>query len=243
MQIVKLGGSVITVKSRYRYFRQNATARILENLRLLDDDLIVIHGGGSFGHIMAKEYHIPGKLTPGSTKGASVIHRDMVDLDQRVISLMIQAKFPAIAIPPASFSPPDAIPYDAFSGFLEAGLTPVSFGDVYIMRGNAGILSGDDIVLHLAEHFRPNQVIFLSDVDGIFDRNPKKYMDAKLQPELNGNEEFDIMGADVTGGMGRKVNLMHEIAELGISVYLINGNHPERIGDIGSSKFKGTVIH
>ena len=97
-------------------------------------------------------------------------------------------------------------------------------------------------MLALASYFKPERVIFLSDVDGIFDRNPKVYRNAELRKELRGNEAFNIEGKDVTGGMEKKLGVMIKIAENGAPVYLINGKHPERIHDIGKDQFIGTVI-
>ena len=62
MHIIKLGGSVITAKGRYRTFMQKATSRIIEEIAQIKDQIIIVHGGGSFGHIPAHRYGIPGKL-------------------------------------------------------------------------------------------------------------------------------------------------------------------------------------
>ena len=60
MIIVKLGGSVITDKSRYRTFRREITKEIIDVISEFEEELILVHGGGSFGHIMAKRYGFPG---------------------------------------------------------------------------------------------------------------------------------------------------------------------------------------
>lgn len=243
MQLVKLGGSVITVKSRYRYFLQQATRRIVHELKKIDDEIILVHGGGSFGHIKASEYRLNGSPASSSCNGISIVHRDMMDLDQRIIAVMLSEGMPGIGLAPSSFPDPFTPPFELIESYVQAGMFPVTFGDVYIRNGNSGIISGDDLMLSLALHFKPERVTFMSDVDGIFDRNPKTHPDAELRKEVRGNEAFELSTEDVTGGMDKKVKTMKRIAETGATVYLLNGRHPERIWDMGTQKFIGTVIH
>ncbi len=243
MQLVKIGGSVITVKSRYRYFLHQTTRKIMQELRNIKGEIILVHGGGSFGHIKAHEYGLNGSPAHLSYEGISVVHRDMVELNQKIIEIMQSEGLYGIGMPPASFSDPFQPPYELISNYIEAGLIPVTFGDVFIRNGNSGIISGDDLMLALAIRFKPERVVFLTDVDGIYDRNPKTHANAELRPVVRGNEIFDISTKDVTGGMGKKLNVMSKIAEMGTPVYLINGRYPERIRDIGLSHFIGTVIN
>lgn len=243
MQIIKIGGSVITVKSRYRYFQEKLCARIIREIRGIKESVIIIHGGGSFGHIKAKEYGLGGKPAKEKTRGISTVHRDMVDLDQRIVNIMIEEGLSPLSLPPSTFSENGEIPFDLFSLYLSTGMIPVTFGDVYIHNGNAEIISGDDLMLSLAVHFKPSRAIFISDVDGIYEANPKTHPFAKLRREIMGNEKFETTSPDVTGGMAGKVKKMQKIAEAGVPVYLINGKHPERIGSIDTPDFVGTVIH
>jgi isopentenyl phosphate kinase len=48
---------------------------------------------------------------------------------------------------------------------------------------------------------------------------------------------------DVTGGMTRKVEEASKIAKMGISVFFVNGNKPERIVKaVKNNKFEGTLF-
>ncbi len=243
MQLVKLGGSVITVKSRYRYFLQQTTRRIVHELKRIDDEIILVHGGGSFGHIKASEFSLNGSPASSVPDGISIVHRDMMELNQRIITVMLSEGMPGIGMPPSTFADPFMPPFGLIESYVEAGMFPVTFGDVYIRNGNSGIVSGDDLMLALALHFKPSRVMFLSDVDGIYDRNPKTHPDAELRKEVRGNEAFELNRDDVTGGMGKKLGIMKRIAETGTDVYLLNGRHPDRIWNMGTKEFVGTVIH
>lgn len=244
MFLVKLGGSVITLKGRYRYYRPKAVHEIIKELKRKGDPFVVVHGGGSFGHIKAKEYGIPGEITESRKMGYSVIHRDMVDLNQRVMNSLIESGIRGVGIPPSVFNGNLQEISKSIKEHLDAGLFPVTFGDVYINHPDKrfDIVSGDDLVLELTRKLKPSEVYFLTDVDGIYDRNPKKHRDAFLLRELNDSATFENIGIDVTGGMLKKANTVKDIAKLGSTVYVLNGNVPSRLNRIHSKDFIGTVV-
>ncbi len=48
---------------------------------------------------------------------------------------------------------------------------------------------------------------------------------------------------DVTGGMKRKVEEAQKISKMGLNVFFVNGNKPERIlNAVKSKKFEGTMF-
>lgn len=244
MFLVKLGGSVATVKGRYRYYREKAVAEIFKELLKTGEQFALVHGGGSFGHIMAKEYNLPGPINDRSRMGYSIVHRDMVDLNQRVVSTMIRSGLNGIGVPPAVFSNASEELVEVSTRYTGLGFYPVSFGDVYLdeSKNMFGIISGDDLILELARKLKPDRVLFLTDVDGIYNRNPKKSRDAILLRTLEDSAVYETHGTDVTGGMGKKASAIRDITETGATVYVLNGNKPYRIHDVGTERFIGTVI-
>ena len=63
MILVKLGGSVITDKGRYRTFDPETTDRLAEEIARTGQDVMVVHGAGSFGHMLDKEHRLHLGLT------------------------------------------------------------------------------------------------------------------------------------------------------------------------------------
>ena len=243
MIIVKLGGSIITDKSRYRTFRKRTAARIIKELAQIDEPMAIVHGGGSFGHIMAKEYSLPGPITEKSRIGASIIHKDMVDLDQLIMSILLENGISAISFPPSTYVRGNEKGYATLEAFLEAGMTPVSFGDIYLRSSNEiGIYSGDNVMLDLAERLKPSRAVFISDVDGLYDRNPKLHKDAKLLRSIYDEASFELSVADVTGGIKGKIDTIKKMKEFVPEIYLLNGAEPERLRKIGTKDFLGTMI-
>ena len=241
--IVKLGGSIITDKTEYHRFMKQATERAVSMLSSLGDNLVLVHGGGSYGHIKAREYGIPGPVSEMSTKGFSLIHCDMLSLNAEVSEILFSHDYRFISLPPAGFIFGRTRSYSVFRKYFERGFMPVTFGDVYVKSDTEyGIYSGDTLVYDLARIFTPDRVIFLSDVDGIFNRNPKLYSDARLLSRLDDDATFQPSTIDVTGGIGRKLEIMKKVRRYTKSVYLINGLKPERLRMLDSPDLIGTVI-
>ena len=134
-----------------------------------------------------------------------------------------------------------------FEESISIGLTPVTFGDI-VFDDELGfsICSGDILVLNLSRYFKPEKVIFVIDEDGIFDKDPKRYKDAKLLREIKYNDlpvaEKSIY-TDVTGGMGGKIEVIREIAKEDIDVLVVNGNKRDRLfGSLIGKRVKGTLV-
>ncbi len=241
--IIKLGGSVITDKSRYRTFRREITKKIIDVVSEFEEELILVHGGGSFGHIMAKRYGFPGSVNLKNKNGIALIHNDMESLDQKLVAMFHKHKREIFPVPPSSVICGEKKNLDIFRLLVEKNITPITYGDVYFKSPDyIGIYSGDDLVLDLSRMFRPEKVMFISDVDGIFDKNPKLYHNAKLMREVKSRANFENSSIDVTGGLGHKYEIMKKVNETGAKVYLLNGNFPERIKETGRVEFIGTVL-
>ncbi len=243
MLLVKLGGSVITDKRVYRRFREVAVERIVSHLP--KEDLLVVHGGGSFGHHLAKKYEITDGFEIWKKGGFSRIGFDMQELNHRIMEILIENGIPAISIPPHSlFIYGEEPSMKIFEKAKSLGFVPVTYGDIIFDKEQGiNICSGDYLMLHLAKKFKPEKTIFLTDVDGIYDRDPAE-QGAKLISVLNRNIEPStaIKVDDVTGGIAYKIEMMRKIANYS-KVYVLNGFYPDRIDKvINDEDFIGTVV-
>jgi len=241
MILVKLGGSVITDKARLRSFKKSACERLAAELSTCRDEMVVVHGAGSFGHIEAKRH----ELHMGFRKDAQLEHvasvqRDVRELNLRVIEALISKGVRAVSIPPAAsavFSKREVKSFDRspFSRMLELGLTPVSFGDVVpdeVM--GFSICSGDLVMAALAKEFRPRLAVFCADVDGVFDADPKHARSARLIARLDAAtlaslRRTESAEADVTGSIYGKLERMLAMASHCEKCMIVNGNVPGRL--------------
>ncbi len=193
MQILKLGGSVITHKDKY-------FAPDIENIKRLAKEiaesksmsLIIVHGAGSFGHPVAKKYNISdGLKSSEQLVGFSETHQSMTRLNQIIVDTLLEAGVPAFGISASSMLVTENkrlvdIDTSIIKRCIDTGLIPVMYGDAVLdTQQGFAILSGDQLIVRLALEFNVERVIFGSDVDGIYTSNPKLDKDAKLIPELS----------------------------------------------------------
>ncbi|PKA65582.1 hypothetical protein AXF42_Ash005916 [Apostasia shenzhenica] len=252
--IVKLGGAAITCKNELERINEESLVAVCHQLResmapakaaggaakilgmdwsrrpdshivsvsdefdgrpLLDVDgsFIIVHGAGSFGHFQASR---------------SRVHKGGLHLP------LVQAGFVATRISIASADVSQIV------SALGAGFVPVLHGDAVLDHSqDCTILSGDVIIRHLAKLLRPQYVVFLTDVLGVYDRPPAD-RNAILVREIVVDEEgnwsivrpppehltrqaeveISVASHDTTGGMETKIAEAVAIAKLGIDVYI-----------------------
>ncbi len=242
MLLVKLGGSVLTDKARLRTPRKTAIIRLTKELAGLGEDLIVVHGAGSFGHVLARKYGLNGPASPAKAKGAAVVQRDVRALDDLVVGGLLKAGLAPVVLPPSAILSLDdgrVVSFDAevFKDYVAQGFTPVTFGDVVRDRARGvAVSSGDVLMLELAKAFHPRTVVFAADVDGLCTADPRKHEDARLLLAVS-REDLPMIdfgpakGADVTGGIEAKVRRMLEIASHADECLIVNGNVKNRLRD------------
>ena len=146
----------------------------------------------------------------------------------------------AVSIPPHTILKlnnhnPLTFDHIIFKDYLDKGFTPVTFGDVVLDKKlGFSICSGDLLMQLLAEHLQPEKTIFIIDEDGLFTSNPKVDKNAELiesatTDQLNRYTAHKDKHTDVTGGMQGKIEVIKNIAKLGIDTILLNGNKPDRL--------------
>lgn len=238
MILIKLGGSVISDKKREYSFHREIVEGIAGEMKEFypRESFIIVHGGGSFGHPNAREYRIREGLTGNVERrriGFSRTHQAMLKLNDLIINIFLEKELPAYSVSSSSIFMVEKgeIVYgelEILRKLIERGFIPVLFGDTAVsLDKGIDILSGDQIVSYLAKMLKPDKVIFLMDVDGIYDRNPKEG-NARLIKELGGEEIEHLLkssessGIDVTGGIGNKLREALKIARHS-EVYFING--------------------
>lgn len=243
MILIKLGGSIITNKQKPLSARPAAIRRICKTLAGVDEPLVVVHGGGSFGHYWSVKYDMHTRPSEYPVHGVSVVKNSMVKLTHIVLDIMADCQMNPYCVPPVSFMDADRpVPRRVMQmrQMTESGFVPVTFGDALWYGGKSYILSGDRIMTHLARILRPRLAVFALNVDGVYSDMESGRLVGTLG---KGKITTDKVSMDVTGGMRRKIDESRTISRLGTRVFLTNGNRPQRIADaILGAGFHGTVI-
>ncbi len=244
MFLVKLGGSIITDKAKEGTFRHETVDRLAREIKKANKDYILVHGAGSFGHILAKQHRLSEGLTePTQILGFAQTHASVLRLNSLVMDALIHQGLPVMSLPPHAILELDnhqlkTMDFTVFSDYLKRGFIPVTFGDVALDSQLGGsICSGDLLMQALATQFHPEKVVFVMDEDGLYTANPKtdpkatfiETIAVKDIPRLSTGLDTRT---DVTKGMQGKLETITRIAQLGIDVILVNGNVKDRVYDI-----------
>ena len=242
--ILKIGGSAITDKTGDLAANTETINRLAEEIKRADlDNLIIVHGGGSFGHPTAAQYGIKDGYKESSQKlGFAETHHIMTVLNGLVMDALIMHEVPAVSMAPSCCvitengkikSCDDSV----IKAMMKMGFTPVLYGDV-VLDDKIGftVLSGDQLVAYLAIKFKAEKIVMGVDTDGLFDADPKINPNAKVYKRLTLAELKKVQanigkaqGTDVTGGMAGKISELIPAIEAGIHVTITGATKAQSI--------------
>lgn len=256
MFLIKLGGSIITDKGKKYAFKEDVTDRLSSEIKKANKKIILVHGAGSFGHILAKQHSLDqGYKNDAQLQGFSCTHAMVQQLNSLVLTSLHDQDIAAVSLPPHALlklddHKPLTMDYNIFKEYLSKGFTPVTFGDVVLdEKLGFSICSGDLLMQMLAKYFKPEKVLFVLDEDGLYTSNPKtdknaQFIEKATLDELENLTTDSNIYADVTKGMAGKIETIKNISRLGIDVVLLNGNINNRLYDtLVGRKTKNTYVY
>ena len=259
--ILKLGGSVVTFKDRVETPNLQAIRRLsLEIAEAKPRSLLLVHGGGSFGHPHAQAYGLTGGFKGGSLQlsGVSRTREAMLRLNSLIVENLNLAGVPALGLQTSALAATrsgriSSLDLKPILGVLRLGGVPVLFGDVVMdFEDGFSILSGDRLSTELALRLGSRLLILGVDVDGVFTGDPKTDSEAKLVERLRvRGKAFKTFLAgvkssktvDVTGGMRHKILEVARFASKGGKVLVVNALKPGVVAEaLRGRKVRGTIL-
>lgn len=235
MIIVKLGGSAITDKGRFRVARMDVIESIAKQISEVEERIILVHGAGSFGHPFVIKFRLNEEK---NLEGIIRAHMSCVELNFKICKVMLNLGLKPFPIHPLQTFKlrGDKIYFDRdmFKDVLKEGFIPVTHGDiVYDVEDRFfKVLSGDDITIELARSFNADKVGFVTDVEGV-------YIEGKVSTFVTWKDLDKIgfsKGVDVTGGMRSKVE---KILRSGVNARVF---HYSKLKDFLLCKNVGTLV-
>lgn len=258
--VLKLGGSVLTDKARRETVDQDALDRAASLLgdwhdagsrpsRTTNDvadgpaDLVVVHGGGSFGHHHADAHEVSDTVGSHSVGAVEDVHGAMCRFNGTVVDSLRQAEIPAVPVHPFSAGSRDAsgnltMPSHQLSTMLSEGFVPVLHGDLVVHAGEGvSVLSGDELVVSLASSLSADRVGVCSTVAGVLDA------DGQVIPVVESLDDVvDALSGsdttDVTGGMAGKVRSLLDLSAPA-TIFDLDGLERFLAGDSPGTEVRG----
>jgi len=140
--------------------------------------------------------------------------------------------------------------HDTLERLLEYGTLPVINENDAVSTDEIGIETtigeNDTLSAIVAQLVDADELILLSDIDGLYTADPRKNPDATLIPVVQEitPEILALAGGSGTslgsGGMATKLKAAMIATEAGIDMMIANGEHPEVLYDIFDGKPEGT---
>lgn len=221
--IIKLGGSVITDKTQPSTARLDVIEMLVREISAVQSrPIILVHGGGSFGHFLAEKHELRhGGHSKTKKLGVTQTFYEMARLGQIILSAFQKANRPAVSIHSSSIIVAlkgriAHMDLEALKFYLNGNFIPILSGDVTADSVSGfTIVSGDQIVMYLARMLKAPLVIFASDVDGLYTADPKRDSAATRIPLITPANMEQVLekvamgaadgAADVTEGMRGKI--------------------------------------
>lgn len=106
----------------------------------------------------------------------------------------------------------------------------------------------DSLAANVATIANADLLVIMSDIDGLYDKDPHVHEDARLIPEVGRitDDIRDLAGgagsALGTGGMATKIKAVEIARAADIDVVLMNGKNPRKLYDLFEDKPVGTIF-
>lgn len=138
---------------------------------------------------------------------------------------------------------------NTFESLLSMGCVPIVNENDPVSTDELTKFGGNDILsAYVSRVCHADVLINLSDVDGLYDKDPRKYSDARLISRVDAlsDEVYASAGGAGTergtGGMEAKLHAAALATEAGIPMYIMNGHDPDILYRLLDGEVVGTYF-
>ncbi|HQV29109.1 MAG TPA: isopentenyl phosphate kinase [Thermoflexales bacterium] len=248
MRFLKLGGSLLTDKTRDNSPRRDVVARVCAEIAAAlatrpGAPLVLGHGSGSFGHAAAKRHGTrQGVRDADGWRGFAEVSVMAARLNRIVADGLHEAGVPVISFAPSASARCEdgrLVHLDTrpLRAALAHGLVPLVMGDVAIdtVRGGT-IVSTEEVFAWLAAELAPSRILLAGETDGVLAGYGSDH--PRVIERITHVNWLELRagvgasrGADVTGGMAAKVGDMLGLCQArpGLEAVIFSGLAPGAI--------------
>ncbi len=227
--LMKLGGSLITdKKSETPKCHLDVVSEIANIISKFDQKIIIVHGAGSYAHPIVKKHNIDKGIDGTEIQEKAILQtrKQLLKLNRILSEKIKKTGMECESIIPSQTMSLDennalkSFPKEKFDSVISNGKIAITFGDIVnIGKKNVGILSGDTLLLKLAQLYRPKRTFFVMDYPGVVKGNlegdnPEIYdkIDSEYIDRISILKEENR--PDVTGGLVNKIQCALEISKI-----------------------------
>lgn len=236
--VVKLGTSTLTHKTgRLNIRRVEKLVKVMADIQNAGNELIIV-SSGAIGLGMSKlGLRERPKDTPSKQACAAV--------GQCELMYMYDKQFSEYSLTVAQFLLTKYILIEdrrvnvtnALERTIEQGVIPIvnENDTVAIDELELEVGENDSLAATVAAIANADMLIIMSDIDGLYDKDPHEFHDARLIPEVNEiSDEIRHLAGGAgsklgTGGMITKINAAQIAMDNGVEMIIVNGRAPENL--------------
>jgi isopentenyl phosphate kinase len=252
LALIKVGGSLITDKTKPLTTREDMMRTVAQGLRKAHEafpetSLIVANGAGSFGHYLASQ-----KGGSDPNERILAIHESVVLLNKIFVQHLTEEGLPAVTVIPSDYIQADhgrALSFDIgeIQDILSINSIPVLFGDIVADGTDRGkIFSTESIFEMLVEDLHKEYsiaIMYLGETEGVLDESGATVSVISSQNWKDmGSAIKAPEGYDVTGGMTHKIESALKVAPNAKDVRILSGKYLDAVADVLAGKDVGTKI-
>lgn len=259
--LIKLGGSIVTDKSKNQHYRREMVQRLGKELAEYQQQthelLFIGHGQGSYAHPIVKKYaeHFTSKDAFQAHKMVEML-RIISKLHEQILDDLIACGLPAVSFrfSQQAFLHHDGkidMQMDLLEHLLDLQTVPLTTGDIVVdvNKGNA-VLSTEKIFFKLINYlqqspkFRVKRVAYITEVEGVLDHDRKLITHIDAAQKLHDSLFYsNTVQSDVTGAMKHKVESAQAVALHGIPVAIFSPLSTNNLTNYLTEKsWRGTLI-
>lgn len=248
--VVKVGTSTLThATGQLNLRRIESIVKVLSDLKNEGKEIILVSSGAvSAGIAKSGLGHRPISLEEkqamasiGQSELMKIYDRFFSDYGHKVAQILLTRDVIEIPVRKEAAE-------NTFNTLLRMGCIPIVNENDAVSTDELVKFGGNDILsAHVADLCSADILINLSDIDGLYDRDPRRDPNAKFIERVENIDDIITCaeGAGTergTGGMEAKLTAAKMVTDKGIPMFIMNGHDPEILYDLLDGKKIGTYF-
>ena len=249
--VIKVGTSTLTYQNGCVNIRRiELLCKIVSDLMNAGNQVVLVSSGAigmGVGKLNLKER--PSDIA-GKQAAAAVGQCELMYIYDKEFSTHNRTVAQILLTAPDLKTPDRHAKFEAtMNRLIEYGVLPIINENDTVATEEIVFGDNDTLAALVAEGVSADLLVLLSDIDGLYDKDPKKDKNAKLIPEVfEITPEIEALGGGAgsslgTGGMATKLRAAKIATESGCDMIIANGTFPELLYKISEGEAVGTKFY
>ena len=247
--VVKIGSSTLTHDEGHLNLRRiEALVKTLSDFKNAGKQVVLVSSGAVSAGVARLGTHRP-TCTKEKQAMAAVGQSELMKLYSRFFSDYGHTVAQILLTKDVMDNPVRrAAAEDTFNTLLEMGCVPIVNENDSISTEELNFGGNDTLSAYVALVCHADLLVNLSDVDGLYDSDPRKNSAARLLSRVESIDDAVLSiagGAGTergTGGMATKLTAAKTVCAAGIPMFILNGKDPHVLYDLLDGKQIGTYF-